>query len=60
MKTLDLEQMEQIDGGNCGAGANIVAGLSLYSAVFWAAGPLGWGMTALALAGAYYQATSCA
>lgn len=60
MKSLDLNQMEKIDGGNCSAGANITAALSLYYAVALASGPVGWGLAGLALAGAYYQSTSCA
>lgn len=61
MRTLDLNQMENISGGGCKlSGEHLVAALSLYSAIFFAAGPIGWGMAALAVAGAYYTSTDCA
>ena len=60
MRTMNLNEMEQISGDGCEPGGeHLVAALSLYSAVFFAAGPIGWGMAALAVAGAYYTSKDC-
>ena len=60
MRELDLGEMEIIDGGGCGLEPqDLVAGLSVYAAIAFAAGPIGWGLAALAVAGAYYTSTRC-
>ena len=60
MKTLDFNQMEKISGDGCGLEPqDLVAGLSVYGAIAFAAGPIGWGLAALAVAGAYYTSSRC-
>ena len=60
MKTLELKQMENIQAGEdyCGAQA-ILSSLSLYSAVFFASGPVGWGLAGIAAASWWLTAKSC-
>ena len=56
MKTLDLQQMESIDGGSCGTS---IASLSLsYAGAFLITGPLGAGLFVVAFAFASYNAVS--
>ncbi len=61
MKTLELKQMENLRGGtdSCGPGPQITAAIGLYSAIFFAACPIGWGLAGIALLGAYYTVQSC-
>ena len=61
MKTLELNQMEKLEGGECSNdGSHVVAALSLYYAVALASGLIGWAMVGLSLAGAYYTSKDCA
>ena len=61
MKELSFEQMEKIEGGEydlCDI-AIPIASASAYSSVYWAAGPIGWGMAALSVASLIITAYQC-
>lgn len=61
MKALSFEQMEGISGGDfdlCDA-AIIISTESAYSSIFWAVGPVGWGLAALSLASLVITAYQC-
>ena len=65
MKTLELNEMEQLNGGNlCELGlgvsgsAALLEGVALYTAI--ASGPIGWAFLGLAVVGFAITAASCA
>ncbi len=52
MKTLELKQMEMLNGGNCATGAaSILVSSGSLIAIGLATGPIGWLGLSLALAG---------
>ncbi|MCH3883481.1 hypothetical protein [Tenacibaculum aquimarinum] len=50
MKNLELNQMETLQGGDCGTGFGAAAGVALIGLAVIASGPVGWG-AAIYLAG---------
>ena len=60
MKELSFEQMEIVQGGYDLCDAAIpIASASAYSSIYWAVGPIGWGMAALSVASLIITAYQC-
>ena len=70
MKILNKNKMASISGGaDCATKAGFMTGLLAFGVAtaftpfgpiaLFATGPIGWGMAALAVSGAYFTATRC-
>lgn len=59
MKTLELNQMEEITAANMCAAASILGSVGTYGSILFAVGPIGWGLAAISLASLAVTAYEC-